>query len=269
MILENQNKKAFISRLFSNPIIGATGALAGIISIPLAIYLYHQTLKYREFVYFVNPIKTSVVNTGYTSNIKVLFNNKEILKNVTAVQLIIWNQGKESIKKDNILNPIKLITDPPTPILEAIIQKSSREVIGCNLENSFLNKGIVEISWKILEFSDGFTLQLIYAGDTNVKLLLNGTIEGQGSPKEIRNYESLWPGNPAESIRSYYNFIIIMSLIILLMASVSIYMTIKKERYHIFKNRGVIFVLFGNILIMVVFLIFILFNRPIEPPFGF
>jgi hypothetical protein len=55
----------------------------------------------------------------------------------------------------------------------------SRALIEFHVEQQFLSKGIVPLSWKILERNDGAVVQLIYVGPPRVKLKLTGTVEGR------------------------------------------------------------------------------------------
>jgi hypothetical protein len=112
---------------------------------------------------------------------------------VTAVQVAIWNRGKESIQQGDILQPITIYTDPPSPILEASVIRESRDVIGLVLGNSssssatnaYLNSGELPVSWRILEKNDGSSIQLIYLGSDSVTISVKGVVEGSGAPKRL------------------------------------------------------------------------------------
>jgi hypothetical protein len=172
-------EKGSIIRWFSNPWVGIIGALASIVGIPLAIYLYFSQQEKAELVYYVNPGKTLILEYGRMSDLDVFYKNQKITSDLTAAQILIWNAGNKSIHKENILSEIKILTDPPVNILEAQVIKTSRAVINFNYDSTMLVKGIVPISWKILEQNDGASLQMIYQGSRDVIIKVEGIVEGQ------------------------------------------------------------------------------------------
>lgn len=153
-------------------------SIASVIAIPLAIYFYVQSDRYRELTYFVHPVKTIVVSTGESSELTIRFGESEVKENVTAAQVAFWNAGSESIRPENILEPFTIQTGN-APILEARILKRSREVIGLSLDRSELGQGQLGILWTILEQGDGGIVQVLYAGSEDVPVTARATIEGQ------------------------------------------------------------------------------------------
>lgn len=168
-----------LPQFFSNPFVGLIGTVCSVISIPLAILLYWNSIKERDLTYYVYPIRTTVLQSGYATGLRVLHNNQEVKTDVTAVQLAIWNNGKEPIFKENILSQIKIVTRPAVPILEARIQKQNRKVIDFVVDNSLLREGVALLSWRLLEHSDGVIIQLLYAGPVDTEVALDGVILGQ------------------------------------------------------------------------------------------
>jgi hypothetical protein len=74
---------------FSNPIVGAVGSVASVISIPLAIYFYVAAQERREVVYAVNPTRTVLVEAGRPSELQVEFRGQPITKvDVVAAQAL-------------------------------------------------------------------------------------------------------------------------------------------------------------------------------------
>ncbi len=165
--------------LILNPWVGFIGTICGIIGLPLSVILFFYAVKVPHLTYAVYPIKTTVLQSGLAAGLRVLHNNEEIKGDVTAVQIAIWNNGREPIVKENILTPPKIVTRPAVRILEATIRTQSRKEIEFSLDNRSLNEGVVPVLWKILEQSDGATVQLIYAGPVETKFDLEGTVVGQ------------------------------------------------------------------------------------------
>jgi hypothetical protein len=172
------------SDFFSNPLVGIIGTIASIVGLLLAIYFYLKGKRVRKLAYQVNPANAVVVRAGQASKLKVTFNDRIIKSDVTAFQIALWNQGNQSIKPNNILKPI-IINVEDAPILEASIRKMSRDIIDIELAEHEYEQGRIGISWKILEHNDGGVIQVIYEGDTDVQITVDGVIEGQQDIIEV------------------------------------------------------------------------------------
>ncbi|MFL6207529.1 MAG: hypothetical protein ACJ74W_01690 [Pyrinomonadaceae bacterium] len=166
-------------KIFFNPWVGFVGTIASVLGVAIAIYFYAEGRKNHQLAYYVNPAKTVVVQAGQASKLVVNFDNQVIGTDITAAQVAFWNQGKLSIRRDDVLKPIVIYTENNAPILEATLRKSSRDVVQISLSTDDLQKGRVPISWNILEHNDGGIIQLIYAGNPNVHINMDGVIEGQ------------------------------------------------------------------------------------------
>lgn len=173
------------SAFFSNPVVGIIGSIASVIGLLLAIYFYVESKETRQLICYVNPVKAVVIKTGQASRLTTSFDTKVVETDITAAQVAIWNQGEKSVKRDNILKPILIYTENNSPILEATLRKSSRDVVQLSLNTDELQKGRVSVSWNILEHNDGGVIQLIYAGDPSIKLKADGVVEGQGQIEQL------------------------------------------------------------------------------------
>jgi hypothetical protein len=182
---EPKNK---ISNLLSRPtvvILTLFGLILTLIGFPLSIYFYYAAKEYPHLTYYVHPVKATIVRAGEASKLTASIDNKPVETDITAAQLAIWNQGRRSIKKDQVLKPIVIYTENNAPILEATIRKSSRDVTQLSLNTDELHKGRVTILWNILEQNDGGIIQLIYAGNTNVRIKAEGVVEGQPQIEQL------------------------------------------------------------------------------------
>ena len=182
---EDEGNKGSFVRFISHPMVvtlGLIGAVASIISIPLAVYFFLLGNRMRELTYYVHPVKAVVVKTGEASRLAVMYDGKEIKTDVVAVQVALWNQGRETIRKSHVLRP--LVINTVAPILEAVVRKETRQgIVGIKLDESEGGSGRLGVSWDILETDDGGVIQLILAGKTDTKVTAAAVIEGQ---KEIR-----------------------------------------------------------------------------------
>ena len=168
-----------IRELFSNPIFGVLSFLFSIVSIILAIIFYLNSQAERELTCFIHPSRTQIVKAGQISELSIKYLDKEIKTDVTILQLAIVNRGKMAIHKWDILNPLEIILDNKTPILDAKLIRISSKETELKLIDSLKYQGILSFNWKILERDEGGLIQIIYSGNPNVNIFNKGKIEGQ------------------------------------------------------------------------------------------
>lgn len=183
--MKNTKEKSKFSQFFYKNFFNV-GTIFWIIAIIITIYISLEAKSERELKYYCHPVKATVVKTGQTSSLEVFCDEEKIDSDVTAVQVAIWNNGKESIKRDDILETITLYTEPKTPIIDAVVRKRTREVIKLSLDRSSFEEGFIRVSWHILEHNDGGIIQVIFAGSPDVEILAKGIIEGQKSIRQIK-----------------------------------------------------------------------------------
>jgi hypothetical protein len=186
--------------IFSSPRVALLGTLLGTVGIVLSVYFYLESREYPELTYYVHPVKASVLKAGQASKLQCNFEGQLIASDITVSQIALWNQGKRSIKRNNILKPIVLYATNAAAILEVTLRKQSRDVVNIELDRSELQKGRLLISWAILEQNDGAIIQLTYAGGSDVSMVLDGVVEGQGNPRRV-DYAGKFE-SPEEQYRS-------------------------------------------------------------------
>ncbi|MBI1767423.1 MAG: hypothetical protein HYR67_03500 [Bacteroidetes bacterium] len=152
-----------------------------IVSCVSGFYFFYESKKDREPTFVVDPIRPTLVD-------KELFKNKplrivdstgnEVRENVCVITFYFFNQGNESIKKENILQPLKLRLPKGCKMLDYKLLKVSRSVTQITLGNYNPADESISFDFKILEHEDGFTGQIIYSGDVNANLNIDGVIEG-------------------------------------------------------------------------------------------
>jgi hypothetical protein len=77
-------------------LIGCFGSLASIIGLPFAVFPWLASPQ-RDLRYIVNPVRTPIVQTAKPSEVSVLYKGRPVSGNVTAVQVAIWNAGREPV----------------------------------------------------------------------------------------------------------------------------------------------------------------------------
>ena len=199
--------------------------LVGLFGVAAAVYFGLVSRKRRDLVFSVNPIRTRVVSSRQATDLSVSYQNEPLGNvDITAVQLAIWNAGNESIKTEHIRREIIVTTNPRVRILEASVRKVSHDT-GFNLPDSTDSKaeGKVPLSWEILERNDGASIQLLYLdnplGTSEVDILIEGLIEGQGRPKrKVTSSSFKSPQEHRKSLRKQSLFAAISFLVLLVTA---------------------------------------------------
>lgn len=169
-------------KILSRPyvqVITFIAALASIIAIPLSVYLFTLTQSYPQLTYYVYPIRAAVLQTGQASKLAATFDNQPVQSDITVAQVAVWNEGRRAVKRTDILKPLVISTEGNVPILEATLTKITRDVTQLSLNTDELQRGRVTVNWSILEQNDGGFIQLIYAGNPQVRIQAEGVVEGQ------------------------------------------------------------------------------------------
>ena len=159
------------------------GIITIVITVSVPYYFYKKSISLPEPVFLLDPVRTKIIESDRfidTPLRVVRANGDEIKGNVTSVRFYFWNNGRKSIKKSNILEPLVITLDDPNgEILDYKILKCSRKVVEpvVGLNSVDPNKNLL-LSFAILEQGDGLTGQVIYRGEPEAKLVICGAIEG-------------------------------------------------------------------------------------------
>ena len=183
--------------------------------------MYKKSIAKPEPVFLIDPVRTKIIESKHileTPLRVVRPNGDEIKGNVTSVRFYFWNNGRKSIKKSNILEPLVITLDDPNgEILDYKILKCSRKVVKPVVGlNSVDPSKSLSLSFAILEQEDGLTGQVIYRGEPEAKLVIYGTIEGVW--KILTNASIIQRGWPKEFIK-----IIAIGILIILTAGLFIF----------------------------------------------
>lgn len=188
-------------RFFSNPVVGVVGAVASVVGLALAVVFFLASRREPDLVYSVHPIRTTLAHANRPGDLSISYRSEVIRDaDVVAVTLAVWNQGGESIRERNVLEPILIEFSPPVRVLEAKATKASRQLVRFDLVSDpvVFAQGRVPLTWSILEQGDGANIQVIFVGDAEARVPLSGVIERQGLPREIRAFSlSKSPRSPS------------------------------------------------------------------------
>jgi len=187
--------RTFLARLrafISSPLLNGLGMLFGLV---VGFYFW-QDGKSEPNLYGLSDTHGALqIVAAVTNSLEVRFDGKPVQGNVVAQQIKVWNRGKKPIKPSDILEPIAIEIEPKVRILDVQVKDQARPVISFEAglkETSSPNmvgvtmvggasdsRQLIGLNWKILEQSDGATIQVIYEGARDVQFKFVGAIEGQ------------------------------------------------------------------------------------------
>lgn len=148
-------------------------------------YFYDKSQQYRHPVYSVEPFSSAVfkANDKKEFPFKVVTNDgKPIQKSIYLSTHYFWNKGEKPILQSDILEPLTVTLsaeDGDLEILNADVSKFSRKVVSCSSKKISSNQ--IELTYKVLETSDGCAIDILYIGDENPNVEVTGTIIGVDS----------------------------------------------------------------------------------------
>jgi hypothetical protein len=82
----------------AHPIVGFVGTIASVLGVAFAAVSYLAAIRTRDLSLYVDPSQTTIVKSGQSSDLHILYKGMDISSDVTALQVELWNAGKESIR---------------------------------------------------------------------------------------------------------------------------------------------------------------------------
>jgi hypothetical protein len=158
--------------------------ISSIISIAITVvfgyYFLYIGNRERKPTFYLDPTRTVILDKENAANapLQLLKSNGDTIRsNVTSVFFYFFNQGKETIKQENIYAPLKIVLGDRAEILDFKILKVARSVSGIKLMRDSASNAL-NIDFKALEKDDGFVGQLIFEGKKSALISIEGGIDG-------------------------------------------------------------------------------------------
>jgi hypothetical protein len=163
--------------------LGLAGLIIGLFGILLSVYFYLESQVQREPILLFDGTRTEIISSRRASEapIRVLKpDGSEVKSDLVAVRFYFWNQGRLSIRRENVLQPVTVaIADATAHILDARFLKVSREITRLAIVQSGDQPGRkIVLEFQILDHGDGGTGLIIYEGSPKAALEISGVIEG-------------------------------------------------------------------------------------------
>lgn len=173
---------SFLNIITTSPYFSAINFLIAVGGIILAVIFYWRSTKNREPVFAIKSYNiladSSSKMTGLTVNYKT-----EIVNNLSITKIAFWNQGRETIKRNDIPegDPLRISIKNGIKILDAEVISSNNPANKFQI-SSIDNDSSVRIFFDYLDKNQGGVIQIIHTGTTSNDLSIEGTVMGVGKP---------------------------------------------------------------------------------------
>jgi hypothetical protein len=191
--------------------LGIFFGITTVVGFVLAFYWHAQSVQERDPTYYVSQQRTRILDTSIPapSQLQVLYKGKDLNANISAVIVYVWNDGKLAIKAEDVLEPLRIQLAPGSGILDTRLLRVSRAVTRfAKGEVSDAAKNSLPISFSILERGDGAALQIIYTGNPDAAVSLQGTILGVAETHNLSRTEAAATRPPLERRDGYYGIML-------------------------------------------------------------
>jgi hypothetical protein len=151
-----------------------------VITIIFGYYFLYVGIRERRPTFYVDPTRTTILDKANAANAPLMLlkaNGDTISSDVTSVFFYFFNQGEETIKKENIYSPLKIVVGDGAEILDYKILKVARSVSGIEIARDTVDN-FLTISLRALEENDGCVGQLIFEGQKDASIRMEGGIDG-------------------------------------------------------------------------------------------
>ncbi len=199
-----------------------------------------ESTKSREPIFLIDSNRAEILSSERLGKapIRVLkLDGSEIHSNLYVLRFYFWNRGKESIRRANVLEPLRVVsTDSATEILQAKILGISRSLTKLKMVpvDSLRTKSFL-LDFDILDTDDGATCQIIYQGTSGAVFNLSGAIEGVHSIQT--NLTAPVGSVVMEGVKFIFTGIVAAVGIILFFALLSWISTILEEQFLALLSR--------------------------------
>lgn len=155
-----------------------------VVSFVYAWYWREQSIRIREPVLVADPTRVSILRSEGIADAPIIVTKaatgERIEADLTLVKFYLWNNGKEPIRKEHVLEPLTVkLEGQRGEILDYEIVARSRDVTEVVLSGDPDDpQRLLLIDFKILEHMDYATFQVLYQGDPNASLGVSGIVVG-------------------------------------------------------------------------------------------
>lgn len=170
----------------SDNLLNLVSIFIGVVGSIIGVVLYYRSKRIR-FPAYVDAWRTRIVDkrTTNTPGLQVLHDGQAITgKDVTSLIVYFWNGGREPIRKADVLRQYAFFLGEDGTMLHADIVRSTRSECGIKILFPHPMTNRIALEFDALEYGDGVAVQLIFSGEPETPIVMDGTCIGA---ETIRN----------------------------------------------------------------------------------
>lgn len=165
----------------SGYIIGIIGLISNILGMIFTYIFFRKGKKDRKPMFAIESANFIHDFLTQFKGLNISYKNKKV-STLSGSRIAIWNAGKESIRKTDIVDgdPIRIVPEEGVEILDINEVKFINESNKCKCE--LVNNKII-IDFEYLDYHEGLALEILHTGKTSWSLKVLGTVIGAGKIK--------------------------------------------------------------------------------------
>lgn len=200
-----------------NPVISIVGFVLGIISFVLSIIFYYKSKKQKKLSYAMSGFSLLTGQAKKYEKLSFLYNDIPI-KNLTAVKLVLWNSGNETIDKNDVVykDPFIITAKEGESIYDIEVITASNTSNNVSIEAIETGKKY-QINFDYLDERDGFLISILHSGRGTSGVVFHGKVKGVKRIQRVANFnnEQLKDKKMLGSKWLYRNIRLVMYIILL------------------------------------------------------
>lgn len=157
------------------------GIIGIILTIVLSFLIFSLQKKDREPIFFVEENPKVIINKNNITDFPLIIkaaDGKVINDNLNMTNIGFGNKGKESIRRENILKDIIFKINSDVEIIDFRIIRESRDIVNSSIVKLLTEENAYKLDFDILDYKDGVEIQIIYIGNPELEITVDGVIEG-------------------------------------------------------------------------------------------
>ncbi|WP_319499628.1 hypothetical protein [uncultured Draconibacterium sp.] len=224
--------------------------LFGIVAaVAVSQFYYTRSIAKNEIAYFVYGEPLKIYDSSVSSpQIKIIAKDSMIVHdNVYAANMVIWNNGRNEIKEENIRNDIVINLVDSVELLDFRIVKEVKSGVS-GFELSKVNNNDIRLGWDYFDPDFACEIQLVYSGSHPASIQVEGYVLGNEIVyREVR-------GNGTDSMISISLFLLLTALVYIVF--IIFWLLNKKKRETI--NFKKVEIVFASIMALIMVLYFVI-----------
>jgi hypothetical protein len=168
-----------------------------VISLIITFIFYVKSKREKKLVYVTKSFGLIQDSISSIDNLSIKYNDEDV-KSLTLTQISFWNDGRDTIKSDDVAksDTLKVKLNDECKVYSAKLTKTQKETNEISIETE---NNQVYIMFSYLDYSDGAILDIYHSGNPSDEVKIVGTIIG-GLEISLAEKEEFYIVNPVGNI---------------------------------------------------------------------